>query len=130
MIIQSEKMQVIFVETTECGEFRDALYIPVDEYDSMTDEQYSDYVNKSTSERIETFVDRVKNPPIIEEVEPTEEDIQNELDSIEQQKIYLENRKTELTSTMSAMISAKMNPVDEKPIEDIKNVDNLDEKVL
>lgn len=90
------RVQVVFTEDTECGRYRDALYFTPAEYAGLKAETLA--AMKQT--RVDTFVDRIKNPP--PPVEPTKEQLEAEVVEVQKQKESLDARLVELAALIAA----------------------------
>lgn len=67
-------VQFKFTETTKHGSYSDAIYYPLDVYNSLSAEQ----IQADKLARINSFVAVVDNPPVVEEVivaEPSKADL-------------------------------------------------------
>lgn len=118
-------------------EYVDAIYIPYADYIANTilnqgvaiptdledydfTKEYRELIDTEKSTRITNHVDRIKNPPVVEEVELTEEDIQAQLNSIEQQKQELDIKRAELTNVISEKIAIREELELEARLEEVK----------
>jgi hypothetical protein len=88
-------VQIIFEADTEFGPYRDALYMTVDDWVNISQEDI-DVLKKA---RVDHFVDLIKHPPA--PVEPTKEQLEAEVVEIDRQKASLEDRKIELTALIA-----------------------------
>jgi len=108
----TKQIQVILEKETTNGLFRDALYYPEDK---VPDEKQ---ITADAQSRIDNWVEMIKNPPVVEIVEPTIEDFQT------QQSEFL-RQADELTVKIiergTAIEKAKMKTEAEPQIDKIKN---------
>lgn len=90
--------------------YNDAISVTAEEYEKLKagDAAAVAALEAEKVKRIAAWTECVKNPPAVKE--PTVEDMQNELASLEEQKASIEARKTELTQKV-AVLEAK--PVEE-----------------
>lgn len=94
------RVQVVFTQDTECGQYRDALYFTPAEYAAL---KPADLAAKKQA-RVDTWVDRIKNPP--PPVEPTTEQLEAEVVEVQRQKTALDARLVELASLIAAKVKA------------------------
>jgi hypothetical protein len=72
-------VQIRIDQQTEVGRFKDALYYPVEQWNSVDPAS----VEAERQARIEKWVDQIKNPPPTPDpVEPTKEELQAQADAI------------------------------------------------
>lgn len=83
------RVQVRFTEKTECGDYSDALYYPIDKWPVKQDN-----IDIAKSERVNNWLNIIKNPSPV--VEPTKADLIKEQASIDEQIASLQARKLEL----------------------------------
>ena len=67
--MQKIRIQVLFKEKTECGEFNDALYYTEDEFKGVKQND----IDKAIKGRVDNWVKSVKNPA--KYIEPTDEEL-------------------------------------------------------
>lgn len=91
MIIK-EQVQFIIEADTPHGSFRDALYIPVDERDSLSDED----IQALAQDRVNSYVEALNNP--VPDPDPTPEMIQNDIDALQVQQDQLQKVLDKLTT--------------------------------
>lgn len=80
-------IQVRFIEETEFGQYQDALYYSFDEWGKISDKD----IEQAKIERINNWVDMIKNPPPLPE--PTKEELEISLINLESLSIEIENQK-------------------------------------
>jgi len=63
-------VQIIFTEETEKGTFRDAIYVPMEEYPTLTEAE----IDAQKQERVENFITAVNTPAEVPIEEPVVEE--------------------------------------------------------
>ena len=94
MINKNIKIQVQFTQTTEFGEYSDAIYFSPAEYEALTEEELTALQN----ERVANWIQTIKDSQVV--VEPTDEELLAEKTAIEQQIAQLEDRKEDIISQL------------------------------
>jgi len=89
------RVQITFTEQTEHGEFRDALYYTPEAYDKLDPKD----LTAMKQERIDNWIYGIEHPAPM--IEPTKEMLEQELRDIEDRKIELAIRKTEVQDKIS-----------------------------
>ena len=102
--MKTVKIQVMFTQATEYGDFTDALYFSPAEYEALTDEQLTTMQN----ERVANYVQSIKDSMVV--TEPTVEDLQAQQEAIDKQIEQLTNTKENLSSQITDL-------TDNNPIE-------------
>lgn len=118
-MFEAKKIQIAFTANTEVGEYRDAIYVDYDEYQSAlvlkpdieVAQSQDDYelnasflatIEAEQQNRINGWVNTIKNPPVTPE--PTPEDITIQIDSITQMVDNLEVQKNGLISLKNELV--------------------------
>lgn len=88
------KIQVLFTITQDGNTLTDALYFTQEQFDALTSEEL-DQMKQDRFDRWVANIIAASNSPA---PEPTEEELQAELQAIQEQKAVLEQRETEIIS--------------------------------
>jgi len=88
------KIQLSFSEETKYGTYNDSLYFTEEEYKQATLES----IAALKQERVDKWIKVLTTPPPI--VELTDEEIQQQLQQIEEQKVALDTTKSELEAQL------------------------------
>jgi hypothetical protein len=92
-----------FSVQTKYGKFDDALSFPsIEDYQSKTAEE----IQAMKDERVNNFIEMRENP--IVEIEPTEEQLQQQLIDLENQKLQIEEIKSSLTTKIQEVQALKI----------------------
>lgn len=85
----TKRVQVLISETTEKGEFRDALYFSDEEYEAL---KVGD-AEALAAARVADWLDKVNNPPPVPE--PTKEELEAQEAALVQQIEVIQSEKQE-----------------------------------
>jgi len=102
----TRKMQVVFTERVNVNgqgiDFTDALYLTPEEDATISEEDMADMMN----ERINAFIDRLQNPP--EVPEPTDADLQQQIDDLQTQIDSLTDQQTQVQTTLDTKVERRL----------------------
>lgn len=82
-------IQVRYQIETDCGQYHDALYFSIEEWDIIEQKE----IDKEMEVRVNNWIDRVLNPPI--PIEPTKEELLEQISNLADQKIELQKKLIE-----------------------------------
>lgn len=94
---QKERVQILFTEDTQYGEYTDALYFTPEEYLLKTQAD----LDILKQQRVSGYVNAIKNAPA--PVEPTKEELQAQIVSIDEQSASLAVQKVEIQAKIDAI---------------------------
>lgn len=94
---ENTRVQVLVKESTEIGEFNDAIYFDKDTYDSMNDADIKNVID----DRVKNWVESVKKASAIDYI-PTQEELETQKADLQSQIDAVDVQLSELKSAVSS----------------------------
>jgi len=116
--MQTKKIQILISEPVEINgmtiAYNDALYYTEEQFEKLTQED----IDAEVKLRVENFQDAINNPPPVPE--PSQEDIELQLQQIEQQKIQLESMKVETIEKLAVFSDERLGDLSFQEVLELK----------